>query len=62
MRYRRSLLRDYHAFDPATSDAQRALAARGVHVPLIDPAVLEDVHHRAGGRHVTWREWWRSQA
>ena len=61
--YRLRLVRDYRTFDPATADAQRELAKRGIEVSVLDPAAMDDLHHiEPGGKRVTWREWWRSKA
>jgi hypothetical protein len=57
-RYWFKLFRDFRPFDPATLDAQGDLAQRGIDIPIIDPIVLDDVHHIAqDGHQVTWREW-----
>lgn len=57
----RKLTIDYQASDPATIDAHRDLALRGIEIPLNDPNGLEDIHHiEPDGRLVTWREYWRN--
>lgn len=59
IRYWWKLITNYRAFDPATEDARRALAARGIEVPVIDPGSIDEVHHfDPDGRAVTWRQWW----
>jgi hypothetical protein len=61
--YWSKLITNYRSFDPATEDARRDLASRGIQVPIIDPRTIDEVHHfDLGGKAVTWREWWLSQA
>src|SRR6266702_2684159 len=56
------LITNYRVFDPATEDARRDLASRGIEVPIIDPSTIDEVHHfLPDGRAVTWRQWWLNQ-
>ena len=42
---------------------RRDLASRGIQGPIVDPRTIDEVHHfDLGGKAVTWREWWLSQA
>jgi hypothetical protein len=61
LRYALELRRDFRYGDPATEEARQELASRGIDIPTVDPASLDEVHHlNLDGRFVTWREWWRS--